>query len=361
MIISRPRAETDWKCPRKRYWNYEYAGQGIVTTNTSIELLMGTVVHDGLAAIARGLDIDEIAAAAYQQMVDSLTKPLEDSNDANEFVHEQATLVEGLVRGFYRSTWPYLKVQYPEILAVEQDMIYNLESGYKFPAKPDLVVRNEHGEVFYIEYKTTSNKKDNWIQSWNYAVQVHATTKAIEEYVGEPVTAIIVQGLYKGYESYGKQNSPFCYTYYRAGQPPFSSDEFLYEYKAGYKKRPVWEMRGGCKEWVAGMPEHILAEQFPQTPPIYPNRELIDKFFIQREVREIEIAQAIDLISGTTEEAKQNVLDVVFPQKFDQCSPSFGYGCPYKEICHGNIPEPLSRGWILRDISHEMKWKDSSV
>jgi hypothetical protein len=220
-------------------------------------------------------------------------------------------------------------------------------------SKPDLVVRGKDGAVYYIEYKSTSSKREDWINSWETAVQLHSTVKAIEATKGHPVDGVIVQGLYKGYASYGKQNSPFCYAYKRNGNPPFSKDETIYEYKAGFKRYPTWELDGGVRGWINGMPDVTLAEQFPQTPPIFVKEDLVNAFFEQRKWREAEIKMGIQMISFLPEDTKTEVLNVVFPQRFDQCQPGWGKPCGYRKLCHGSSDNPLEQGYVYRVPHHQ--------
>ena len=367
-LYDRSRSTTDWQCPRRRYWNYEYLGKGIVPDDTPQALYMGTTVHDALSAIARlhltgKVDIDLIADTARKQMYEALIDSTDGSFDDVLYANEQAALVEGLVRGFYRRVWPTLIEEYPNILAIEQEMTYvhdgfgkSAETGHTFMAKPDLVLGDNDDNIYYIEYKTTSSKKEGWINSWNTAVQLHSTSKAIERTLGKSVTAVIVQGIYKGYESYNKQNSPFCYAYMRGGNPPFVKPEISYEYKAGFKKSPVWDLDGGMKAWVASMPENILTEQFPRTPPIFINEDLVETFFAQRFVRETEIDMTMNILDVTEDdETKKMILNSSFPQRFDQCSPGYGSNCPYRAMkgCHGVIKDPLNQGYILRESHHQ--------
>ena len=356
IVYSRARATMDWECPRKRYWHYEYGGKGIVGTNTFLELYLGTSLHEGLAAFAQGVGVDEVAEAASKQVVGALLPYDTYTSEEEDFGHEQATLVEGLLRGFYKHVWTRMKEQYPTIIAVEEPMKYVHEAGTERPmvflAKPDLVVEDKEGNYWYVEYKSTSSKKENWVNSWDTAVQLHATIRAIEQTKGVKLTGVIVQGLYKGYESYGKQTSPFCYSYRRNGNPPFTQTEDLYEYKAGYKKFPVWQMVGGVKKWVDEMPENILGDQFPQAPPIFVKEELIDSFFRQRVYRE----QLINLVMDSPNELAKETLDQVFPQNFDKCVPYFGKPCTYKQLCFGDSSDPLALGYEVRDTSHEEEW-----
>ncbi len=331
-----------------RYLQYELEGKGIVSSSTAFPLWFGTTVHDGLAAIARGLDIEEVAPVAEAQMRESLLKLTSGVEEEVSFAFEQGALVEGLLRGFHRHVWPRLLSEYPIILRIEEEMEY-AHDGLLFMSKPDLVLAKEdRSEIVYVEYKSTSSKKEGWINSWETAVQLHSTIKAIEATHGTKVDKVIVQGLYKGYESYGKQNSPFCYAYERKGTPPFTKDEVLYSWKAGFKKFPVWERAGGVRAWVAGMPEEVLGEVFPQAPPIFVKEELVEAFFRQRGWREKEIGLAMSMLEGVDQESTAGLLDVAFPQRFDKCREPWGDGgkgkkCDYLRICHGGVL-PVSEG-----------------
>ena len=356
-VYDRSRTVTDWKCPRARYWGYEFRLKGI-TKETHLELFLGTATHEGLASIAQGLPIDEVARAAQQQVYTSLLAEPGDGiseADAIEWAMEQSTLVEGMLRGFYKHAWPRL-IAGAQVVLVEPELLYE-HDGLLFMAKPDLVIRDAEGNLFYIEFKTTANKKDGWVNSWNTAVQLHSTIRAIERQLGEPVSGVIVQGLYKGYESYGKQNSPFCYAYQRKGQPPFSEDQTTYEYKAGFKRSPTWELPGGVVKWIENMPEHILTDQFPQSPVIYLNDALLESFFRQRAFREKEIRRGMDFVMKAEVAGSQDLieqtLDEFFPQHFDQCVPGWGKPCQFRQLCHGGgADDPLSHGYIWRTPHH---------
>lgn len=366
-LIDRTRTVADWKCPRARYWGYEHEGRGVVKNSTGLALTEGIAIHDALAAIAhltlneREIPIDDIAKASAQQVYDDLTATQGDIvyPGADDFAHEQASLVEGLIRGFYKYMWPRLMEMYPSIVCVEQEMEYPLalaepddENGvdYIFMTKPDLIVEDKNGELVYIEYKSTSSKKDTWINSWETAVQLHSSVKATEQSLGRLPSAVQIVGLYKGYESYGKQSSPMCYAYVKKGNPPFTQDQVRYDYAAGFKRYPTWELPGGVKKWVDDMPDEVLANQFPLTPQIYVNEDLVQSFFKQRLLREMEM-QGFEYRSK--DEGRDNMLDEIYPQRFDQCKPSFGWGCSYTTICHGNIDDPLKAGFVPREPHHD--------
>jgi hypothetical protein len=351
---------TDWNCARKRFLQYEYDGKGIVSGNTHLELFMGSALHEGLAAIARDeyseekIGIDNIATTAHDVMTQSLLANTNGEVEEVDFAQEQATLVEGLLRGFYKHVWFNLMHQYPNILHIEEEMKYE-HDGLVFMSKPDLIVADRDGNAIYVEYKSTSSKKEGWVNSWATAVQLHSTIRAIKATTGLDIQQVLVQGLYKGFESYGKQSSPFCYAYKRAGTPPFSHDEIQYAYKAGFKRYPVWEMAGGAKSWVEGMPPQILGEQFPQAPPIFVKDDLINAFFEQRKFREMEIQLAMQMMEHADEESKAGILNVAFPQKFSECHSYFNKTCEFLKICHGHVEDPLKEGFIWREPHHQLE------
>ncbi len=356
ILVDRSRSTTDWECERRRYLNYELDGKGIVSEYEPIELFIGIVLHDSLADIARShpdVDIDLIARDAAQKMADFLMK-LDSSEKGAYLALEQASLVEGIIRGFHRYQWPLLTKQYPKILAIEQEMSYEY-GRLLWMAKPDLVAVDVNGEVVYLEYKSTGTKKEEWIASWDTAIQLHSTTRAIEAALHEKISHIVVIGLFKGYHSYGKQNSPFCYAYKRSANPPFTKEEIAYEYKAGLKRFPSWETAGGVKAWVDSMPESILANQFPQTPPIFVNDDMVEAFFAQRNIREQEIQMATSMLEHADAETKKDILNVAFPQKFSECTPAWGHECAYRRICHGSVPDPLKSGFKIRVAHHEIE------
>lgn len=364
LVYDRSRTTTDWDCPRKRYWGYEFGGAGVRPETDAVELFTGTITHNGLSEIAAGADIDVIAKVAFEAIWAYHAKDGSDSPDAIKTkAYEQATLVEGLLRGFAKHVWPRLSATY-EVVAVEEEMFYihdqhgkgDLSGSFVMMVRPDIVLRDKTTkELVYLEYKTTGTKKENWVTAWDDAIQVHSTMAAIEQSLGEPVKATIVQGLYKGYESYGKLSSPFVYAYYKKGDPPFTKPEYAHEYKAGFRRVPTWEMEGGVKAWVETMPSNVLADQFPQTPPIFTNADMLVNYFQQRAMRELEIKMAKQMLAAGVDEAL--VLNGSFAQRFDRCKPPYGNAkpCQFRLLCHGNVSNPLNAGFEPRQPHHELE------
>src|SRR3990167_5284253 len=221
VAYDRSRTTTDWECPRKRFLGYELYGRGITTSNEALELVMGSALHTGLAGIAQGEGIDQLVEEARTTIREYVLK--EATADQEHFTNEQQALVEGLLRGYHPHVWPRLTELYPKVRLGEQELLYyhnydgepaGSEPYMIFMSKPDLVVQTAEGENVYIEFKSTSSKREEWVNSWNTAIQLHSSIRAIEAALGEPVQQVLVQGLYKGYiDAYKKQSSPFCYAY----------------------------------------------------------------------------------------------------------------------------------------------------
>lgn len=377
-LYSKSSVGTDNTCHRKYFHAYKSGGDGVQAHGQAIELFMGSALHDGLAAIAtyqtihdteptlfkdgsreQVINIDIIAKTAYKQVLGPIIEAATNRQTGEvqpediAYACEQATLVEGLLRGFYKHVWPRLMAEY-DIEFFEKPMIYK-HDGIGMVVKADLVVRSKTtGMLTYVEYKSTSSKDDRWIRSWDTNIQLHSSVRAIEQAVGEEVESVIVIGLYKGYFSYNKQGSPFCYGYLKKGNPPFTTDQIGYKYLAGWNKTPTWTMPGGVKDWVAKMPEEILQEQFPQTPPIFLNRDLIDAFFRQQATRQLQIIDTMSFLNDGIDNPEQNLklMDDTFPQNFEECTPAWGSECPYRILCHGPEVDPLTLGFQKRTMDH---------
>lgn len=363
-LVDRSRSVEDWKCPRKRYLTYEWEGRGLASDDLKLELFLGIILHDALAAVATAtlngnpVNIDFIAETSRNAVVEGLSDPEAGMAEA-DYASEQGALMEGLIRGYFKHVWPRLLAQYPNIIAVEKEMEYPIASDLIFMCKPDLVLADNEGNHIYIEYKSTSNNTSEWIASWSTQVQLHSTLRAIEHTLGVTPVGVQIVGLYKGYISYNKQNSPFCYAFLKQGNPPFSRTEVAYEYRSGFRRSATWELPGGTRGWVEGMPSNILANQFPMTPVIGCKDGLIDSFFRQRLFREKEIQMTLDMLPALDDAGQKEVIDLTFPQRFDQCQPPYRNAkpCEFKRICHGNVADPLTHGYTLR-VSHHQRETD---
>lgn len=357
LLFHRSAAVCDWQCPRKRFYNYEFLGRGIVPPESAYELYLGTLIHDGIAALTNNVPIDAIVEAGIKQLRGKLLEGREMEDDAQFFANEQCALAEGLLRGFYKARWPQICEEYPEVVVCEQELIYNYEiDGRKlrFLSKPDLVRRDREGQLWLFEWKTTSSNKEEWIHQWETAVQVHAQIRTVEEALGEPVAGCIVQGFYKGYEDrrWNRWESHFCYGYHKPGNPPFEREQWQFEYKYGFKKAPLWNREGGVKRWVEEMPMAMLSSSYPCTPPIFLKSHLVEEFFQQQGMRELDIREHRDVNPFDPNDLP--VMRRYFPQHWEACN-AWNRECGYKRLCHGAPVDPLTIGYQLRHSHHALE------
>ena len=49
IYVDRSRLETHWRCPRRRWWNYDAYGTGIAPVDTAWSLTFGIICHEGAA------------------------------------------------------------------------------------------------------------------------------------------------------------------------------------------------------------------------------------------------------------------------------------------------------------------------
>lgn len=331
-------------------------GRGIAPQETTLDLFLGSVIHDGIAAMIHGVDIDDIVRAGVEQLSAKLLEGRANNDDARFFAKEQCALAEGLLRGFHRLHWPRIVADYPEVVLCEKELTYDYVldgTALRFLSKPDLVRRAKDGGLWVFEWKTTSSNKEEWIHQWETAVQVHAQIKTVEEHLKEPVAGCIVQGFYKGYVSqWNRQESMLIYAYHHPGNPPWEKPRWAYEYKPGLKKYPVWQKEGGVKQWVAEMPLALLASQFPQTPPIFVKDELVEAFFRQQGLREIAIKSALNM--DPYGEADQRTMDRLFPQHFESCN-AWNRPCAFRRLCFGAEVDPMDIGYTPRVSHHQME------
>src|SRR3990167_2272226 len=114
-----------------RWWQYEFDGKGIVPATSNEAPYLGSAIHDALSAIASfhqlgsdRVDIDVIVEAAWKQVFDAFMESAGEDYNGYILANEQAALVEGMIRGFYRHVWPSLIAEFPTIVLIESEMTY---------------------------------------------------------------------------------------------------------------------------------------------------------------------------------------------------------------------------------------------
>lgn len=361
LFFDRSRVQTDGGCRRARYYLTEYENRGIVLGGRKpLYFIIGDVVHacldDMSKAAEAGVEVDiALLEAVLQPRTAVLWETLwsmsvgEDEEEGRRLADETSCLVEGLIRGFHRHMWPLLIRDY-DIIGGEREIIYDYDIDgqlVRFGCRPDLLARKKDGGgVWYFEYKTPGSLGRTWFEQWTTAIQLQAGAWATGRVVGEEVEGAIVQALYKGdKDRQGRSTSPFTYCYYKPGNPPFTAEQFSQDYKpagSGWTRRAVYTLPGGCEAQVRRLSGEVLAAQFPQSPPVFLNEDLVRDWLRQTALRELEIKRASEELRKKEwpEGRKQRLMDTVFRQNFDTCTPYKGSPCQYRHICHGGAQLP---------------------
>lgn len=374
-VFSPSGAKDDSRCRRTTYWRRVHGQRGIEPVGLDLDLLFGKVMHAASAGLVQGHDPIGIVATAVDEISQAIEAGRWPQLTQEEIDHmhlELANLAAGIVWAFNRRIVPRMLEEY-EILSVEQERVKWFRPGFGLRATTDVLLRAKDGSlpgIGYREYKTTSSTSGSWFKQWMRNPQAWAGAVVTpEEIFGEPVQWFEVLGLYKGQVRDGVRSSPFCYGYRLAcPEEPHPSemkptefwrDGILYDTESrrqkGWEKFPAHAFPGGVRGWVDAMSEETLDTQFPITPPVLIDEELLQTWLRQQLLREEEIAQAKSLLfegvagQPIAPEHEQLVLDTVFKQSFDQCDPAIGKACPFGECCHNPVvgADPVGSGKYL--------------
>lgn len=156
------------RCPRARWYGYEYGSRGLTPVRMSIPLATGLQVHEGLAhLLLNPVDVDgavHVAVHGYDQMVADRGLHAGFGDDADFAHHEQRALVEGLIQAYAVRQLPQVLECY-EVVEVEQENLLPMGvvqmRGEKRPllwmARADaLLIERESGDLYVLSFKTAA-------------------------------------------------------------------------------------------------------------------------------------------------------------------------------------------------------------
>lgn len=228
----RSRVECFEKCPRKRYWQYEFEGVGLVPSgdrNLKLDARIGQGVHDGvefglkhhredyvtvsnsLASMAAGFGAGRFMMGLSDDGIEVGTLPEQMRTE----VYEGVNIVVALVYAWLRLRLPYM-LREGDILAVEQEMAVDFPVGgdtVRFMARPDILWRRRSdGAVFIRNLKTVRDPGTIWREQWGLDMQTLTEPLVVDEFLkreavgmdfikygeGQPCAGVIIDGLTTG-------------------------------------------------------------------------------------------------------------------------------------------------------------------
>lgn len=358
---SRSQGEVDLRCRRERYWFTVFNGNGIIPAVEPLELRFGTVVHE---AITTRYD-HPLRAAEFAQveMLSYLADPKVGATEEQKW--EWPDLAAGLVYAYLSRVMPQVLTEWePE--KVEKLYVFKDEAGVEWSSRPDFLLRHreERDRRRYLELKTTSLDPSDFVRIFSRRLQGHHGALAAQQTLGVPVDEIQLQGLVKGGKYKGQLRSRLIGGYRREnalGKPAYRTDHakgFEWFYAREYGDRGL----RGIAQWIDQLPDALIAEMFPVTPPIVPNERKLQRFMRQRRFREMEIQEfRSDLdaladmmeIDGGPESVAQTLdyaMDRVFPQNEAACEDEITHRkCRYYDCCWNSAigRDPLASGQYI--------------
>ncbi len=380
--VDRTRIIEYQRCPRKRYWAFEYQGKGIVPKALSIPLTTGTHVHAGAdpllrdAMVGQELDIEAAVAVGldgYWRDVTARRLDLEENEVAADVAKEQAALTEALIRLFGMKVMPWLLEDGYKIVGVEIECEWEIAPGLVMMGRPDAVMLHEPtGEIHLLSLKT----KKRW-DSRSDKANSH-DDQGISEAVcfeasdpGQKVMAVVMPTLLKGERRKTSGQSCPLITGWRQENRGETRYAWTYRWKDEFGNRTLamnggskwesfnaWDEPGGIKWWMdllatgdvqpeAGDP---LAQSVMIPTPYYRQEADIESWKHQVTEQETEIALDVRWVESGE---KKTGLDRNFPQYRHSCH--YPGDCSYLDLCYGPpqmAEDPLATERFMWRIPH---------
>lgn len=327
LLDDRSGAEIDDKCGMMYWMNRIEGGIGISPTKKALPLLIGSETHNDLATIAK---MSDIRPEAISELVDDLLSELTPAQRENTTAMELFYRRLGWLVAFALYMEPRIRAEWDNVW-IEDELILKRDPLY-VPVTPDRILRSkkDSDHLIYKEYKTVTRAWSSWVQSWQFAIQLHIGIAAAQEELGQTINYAQVMGLQKGYYSQAddRLNHPYTWGYYNERT---SEWEHRYDFARdkAWVKMPVWEYPGGIVKWVQLCGEEVGLGQFPHSAPVFLNPRMLDEWVARRKRRQFQI-------KGVRERCRtdEKLRAIYFERRQAQCrSPYTREACPYLLAC----------------------------
>jgi len=384
-VSDRSRYECTFQCPRKRYFNYEYGGRGIVGMGFAEDLAFGSGIHNGLEELILTGDMD----LALKRLEAEIEECEGETADGYPKKDEWYAMGYGMLSLFNNIVLPKQQEQF-DIKDTELEIVLELTNNLIWMSRIDAhLLRKAKGtHLPYVwEYKTSAtNYADELVNSAQDNFQFLMEAAALEHhydtvggdstlYVGGTQLLVLLKGVktwasateeargIKGQRRMG----PFTYAYFK-GDPFASYDSTDYKpdwqpkYHAGWSRVPIWVYPGleryYSEEFFYDKKHKSYKDNMGlifQPQPISLDRKKFENLKTQIIAVEGHIYDGVqDIEDNPTHTA--GLLDAYFPQNFLNCHKDGGFNkkdCPYVPVCHGgDSPDPADGIYRWREPNH---------
>lgn len=418
-LTDRTRIETRRaKCAREGWLKSAWTnGYGLRKKKEALPLTGGLALHaahEPILAYARDRhlvpsreEIQQLAQPAIDAFHDKImTRGVDLGADPTDeglvaYAEEQCALVAGLTYAFATYGLPQV-LDRGRILEIEVEDVYVIGctcglgdgigtaeqhdarecAGAGFMCRPDFISEDMTGNTLtYNDLKSTGWNNKAWADGWLYKIQTHVGALGAGQRLERKIDNVVFHGLYKGqrrgdyntetgkYDANNgqkRQNSPFCYGYYREPNPPMWDGGWQFDQPKGkgareWEKKGVGAYDGGYWGWIWQLPEEVCIAQLITVGPIPVNSRRIRSFLRQtaaEEQRWYEIetqlhTKLLECGGNWADQRYQDLLDDLIPQSNDCLR--FGRPCDMISICADLEPgweDPLKVGYELRRPHH---------
>lgn len=320
-IISRSALETLFECEQKRYFNYDYQGQGIVSSKALFDTDLGIALHDSL----------------YESF---LSEGEYKYQDKAELSKEDNVLISGLTLTYQREILPTLLDQY-DVVSLEQEWTVPIpDTDMHLALRMDAILRHKAtGQLEIIDYKT--KKGLGWVKDsqFKFNLQTALYTWALEQHTQEEIRGITYIVFSKGDVTVDKsktfdgriRNSPYCYG--------FKSEHGAYQVKwaKGWQKFQTWS-QFDSDTWV----NKVMDEDDRRSTFL-----VLPELKLDKSVRDVMIRNAVKYESWYRGQQESNLT------RNHQACNKYGddYRCPYFSQCWYNT-EPSKEEFTERVDHH---------
>lgn len=395
------------RCPRLRFWGYEFQGKGLAPVKKALPLVFGSAFHEAAEDFltARGVDAAISRVLAYLDgEFAAVSVDMEEPQTAYN-VAEQKAIAEGLVRAWWAFNGERFLDTF-EVIEVEQEGRATLSAAPELVLmfRPDALVQEKlTGDLYVVSWKTSSTfgkyvtdkcAVDMQSMSEVWGIQQSDVETMVEtDLTPRQIEGVLYLFAVKGrrtlddYDNIRKQNTPLAYAWMREGPTPEETEwSWAYEYTTeemnektgklkktklgkGWRKVPVWEFYpGGVKEWIDDLanqritPRHVNALEaiFPEMLPVSRKAKDVESWRRQTVMEELRVEQAalaVHQAAKVSPEKFAEVLDREFPQTTDSCF-NFARKCDFYDICwtEATAQDPLASGlYQIRVSNHPEK------
>lgn len=198
LYTDRSRTLARQKCARRGWFEYDIPNgtpiPGVVLTRLNSDLMIGSAFHTGVESLLTDHSPDESVWRALEgdgghwpgfwPLVRSKGLVLGDKEDAYYVYHEQASLIEALIRGYAKYALPMLLARF-DVVEVERegnatlvDGDFTLIWGYRADA---LLLERDTQDLYVLSLKTTKDFSKKKAEGGNRDMQGLSEVAAIDQ------------------------------------------------------------------------------------------------------------------------------------------------------------------------------------